>query len=88
MAERLRLAAIDLGAESGRVAVGCLDGERVTLEIAHRFANRPLWLPDGLHWNLPSLFAEALRGLGAAAADGALHGIGRASCRERVCLGV
>ncbi len=76
MAERLRLAAIDLGAESGRVAVGCLDGERVTLEIAHRFANRPLWLPDGLHWNLPSLFAEALRGLGAAAADGALHGIG------------
>jgi rhamnulokinase len=76
MAEGLRLAAIDLGAESGRVVLGRVDGDRVSLEVAHRFANRPVWLPDGLHWNLPMLFAEALQGLGEAAQGGRLDGIG------------
>jgi len=76
MAETLRLAAVDLGAESGRVIVGHFDGERVDLQIVHRFDNRPVWLPDGLHWNLMELFADTLRGLGAAASDGVLDGIG------------
>jgi len=31
--------AIDLGAESGRAVLGRFDGERITLEEAHRFAN-------------------------------------------------
>ena len=53
MAESLRLAAVDLGAESGRVVLGRFDGETVALDVCHRFANRPVWLPDGLHWNLP-----------------------------------
>ena len=56
-------AAVDLGAESGRVVLGRLDGERVGLEVAHRFENRPVRLPDGLHWNLLALFTEALAGL-------------------------
>jgi len=56
-------AAVDLGAESGRVVLGRLDGERVTLEVAHRFQNRPVRLPDGLRWNLLALFSEALAGL-------------------------
>jgi rhamnulokinase len=76
MADALRLAAVDLGAESGRVMLGRFDGETVSLDVCHRFANRPLWLPDGLHWNLPGLFAETLHGLGAAARGGALDGIG------------
>jgi rhamnulokinase len=75
MAER-RLAAIDLGAQSGRVATGTFDGERVHLDVAHRFTNRPLWLPDGLHWNLPQLFVDTLSGLAAASGDGRLDGIG------------
>jgi len=50
-------AAVDLGAESGRVVLGRLDGERVDLEVVHRFANRPVRLPDGLRWNLLALFA-------------------------------
>lgn len=79
MSERLRLAAVDLGAESGRVLVGQFDGDRVALEIVHRFANEPVWLPDGLHWNAPSLFAETLRGLGRAAAGGSLQGVGIAT---------
>ena len=56
-------AAVDLGAESGRVVRGSFDGERVALEVAHRFQNRPVRLPDGLHWNLLALFTEAVDGL-------------------------
>lgn len=66
-------AAIDLGAESGRVVVGRLDGEQVALDVVHRFHNRPVRLPDGMHWNLMGLFAESLAGLGFA--DG-VDGIG------------
>ncbi len=76
MADALRLAAVDLGAESGRVVLGRFDGDTVSLDVCHRFANRPLWLPDGLHWNLPGLFAQSLHGLGAAAEGGPLDGIG------------
>jgi rhamnulokinase len=69
-------AAVDLGAESGRVVTGSLDGANVALEVVHRFANRPLWLPDGRHWNLPQLFAETLDGLARAGAGGRLDGVG------------
>ncbi len=72
----LRLAAIDLGAESGRVVAGRFDGDRIELEVAHRFPNRPVRLPDGLHWNAPGLLTEILHGLGEAAAAGPLDGIG------------
>jgi rhamnulokinase len=68
-------AAVDLGAESGRVVHGRLDGGRVTLEVAHRFANRPVQLPDGLHWNLLALFAEAVDGLRELAARTSLDGV-------------
>jgi rhamnulokinase len=67
-------AAVDLGAESGRVVRGRLDGGRVELSVVHRFANRPLRLPDGLRWNLLSLFAETLQGL--RQIDAPLAGVG------------
>jgi rhamnulokinase len=56
-------AAVDLGAESGRVVRGTLDRGGVELSVVHRFANRPVRLPDGLRWNLLALFAETLEGL-------------------------
>lgn len=68
-----RFAAVDLGAESGRVAVGAFDGERLTLDEVHRFQNTPLPLPDGLHWDVSSLFQELLAGLRVA---GDLAGVG------------
>ena len=67
-------AAIDLGAESGRVVRGSFDGERMALELAHRFQNRPVRLPDGLHWNLLALFTEAVDGL--RGLDVPLRGVG------------
>ena len=65
--------AIDLGASSGRVAVGRLAGDRMTLTECHRFPNRPVRLPTGLHWNLLGLFSESLAALKGA---GPLRGIG------------
>jgi rhamnulokinase len=70
-------AAVDLGADSGRVVCGRLDARgSVSLEVVHRYANRPVRLPDGLHWNLLGLFADTLEGLARAAAKGSLSGIG------------
>jgi rhamnulokinase len=66
-------AAVDLGAGSGRVLRGTLDGGRVALEEVHRFDNRPVRLPDGLRWNLLHLFTECLAGLRRA---GAVDGVG------------
>ena len=36
------LAAVDLGAQSGRVAVGRFDGERLSVTWVHRFPNEPV----------------------------------------------
>jgi len=63
-------AAIDLGASSGRVVCGRFDGSVMELEECHRFANRPVRLPDGLRWNLLHLFTEAAGALGGRRLDG------------------
>jgi rhamnulokinase len=69
-------AAVDLGAESGRVITGRLADGRVALEQVHRFPNRAVETASGLHWDLPALFNEVLSGLGRAAADTQLAGVG------------
>ncbi|WP_433062929.1 rhamnulokinase [Dactylosporangium sp. CS-033363] len=61
--------AVDLGAESGRVLRGDLRDGRLTLREVHRFANRPVSLPDGLHWDALRLFADIGEGLAAAVAE-------------------
>lgn len=59
------VAAVDLGATSGRVVAASFEKNRVSrLEVVHRFSNTPLKLPSGLHWNVPLLFQGALNGLG------------------------
>jgi rhamnulokinase len=58
-----RYAAVDLGAESGRVAVGCYDGECLQFVTVHRFKNVPVKLADGLHWDVSGLFREVCAGL-------------------------
>lgn len=66
-------AAVDLGASSGRILTGRLQRGRVELDEVLRFANRPVRLPSGLHWDATHLFAQALDGLRRA---GPLRGIG------------
>ncbi|MDQ1606863.1 MAG: rhamnulokinase, partial [Microbacteriaceae bacterium] len=67
------VAAIDLGATSGRVVVGRLDNNTVHLDVVERFLNNPVrtWegTTDGLHWNLLELFRSILLGLRKAAID-------------------
>ncbi|WP_327003736.1 FGGY-family carbohydrate kinase [Dactylosporangium sp. NBC_01737] len=62
--------AVDLGAESGRVLRGALRDDRLTVTEAHRFVNRPVALPEGLHWDALALFADLSEGIAAAVAGG------------------
>ncbi|HXM58974.1 MAG TPA: rhamnulokinase family protein [Candidatus Dormibacteraeota bacterium] len=61
-----RLAAVDLGAESGRVVAGSFDGERLGVREVHRFPNRPVAVAGTLHWDALRLFADVVDGLRAA----------------------
>jgi rhamnulokinase len=56
-------AAVDLGASSGRVIVGRVTPSTVELSEAYRFANEPVRLPDGLHWDILRLYRGILHGL-------------------------
>jgi rhamnulokinase len=60
------MVAVDLGAQSGRVAVGRFDGDRLEVEVTRRFANVPVKTRDRLHWDSPQLCRDVLEGLGAA----------------------
>lgn len=57
------VAAVDLGATSGRVIVGRFDGEGLEMTTVGRFPNAPVMTPSGLHWDLIALYRGALDGL-------------------------
>jgi len=59
----LNILALDLGAESGRAILGSLDRGRLSMQEIHRFANGPIRLPDGIHWDAIRLFSEIKTGL-------------------------
>jgi rhamnulokinase len=60
------LAAVDLGAQSGRVAVGRFDGDRLSLTEVHRFPNVPVRTHGTLYWDVLRLYRDVLDGLRAA----------------------
>jgi rhamnulokinase len=45
-------AAIDLGASSARLMAGRLDGDELVVKEMLRLPNGPVWLADGLHWDV------------------------------------
>ncbi|KJK33843.1 carbohydrate kinase, partial [Lentzea aerocolonigenes] len=57
------VAAVDLGASSGRVVRGVLSDGTVHIEEVHRFPNGPVHHGDRLHWDVPGLYREVLTGL-------------------------
>src|SRR2546423_15602497 len=57
------VAAVDLGAESGRVILARFDGQQLSLEEVHRFPNRPVTLHRHRFWNMLGLWDEVLAGL-------------------------
>ena len=73
-------AAVDLGASSGRVIVGRLEGGRLRTVEAGRFANAPVAVPEGgrdaLHWDVLALWSGITDGLRAAARAGPVRSVG------------
>jgi len=66
MRQDKRFIAVDLGAESGRVMLGILLGQRMRLEQVYRFDNRPLFVDKSIRWNFDYLFSQVLSGLAVA----------------------
>jgi rhamnulokinase len=60
---QLRLLAVDLGAESGRVAAGTFDGDRLSVSEVHRFSNVPVRIGGTLCWDFLRLFGDVHDGL-------------------------
>src|SRR5919202_1691781 len=72
-----KILAFDLGAESGRGVLGLLDGQRLRLEVVHRFPNGPVRTLDTLHWDVLRLHGEMLATLRRCAAEhGRLDSLG------------
>ena len=57
------VAAVDLGATSGRVMLGHVGPDELSVEVVHRFPNDPVRTSDGLHWNILELYRNVLVGL-------------------------
>ncbi len=55
--------AIDLGASSGRLMLGCFQNKKIEIEEVYRFANIPVQLKGVLYWDFPKLFKEIMYGL-------------------------
>ena len=72
----LRVAAVDLGATSGRVMVAEVGTDRLDVHEVHRFANGGVPEGDGLYWDVQALWRGVLEGLEEIARTGPLHGIG------------
>jgi rhamnulokinase len=68
-----RVAAVDLGASSGRVMLGVVGDGQLELSEVHRFWNGPVRLRDTLHWDVLHLYRSVLEGLAQA---GPLDSIG------------
>jgi rhamnulokinase len=72
-----KLLAIDLGAESGRGVLGLFDGDRLRLEVVHRFTNGPVRTLDTMHWDVLRLYSEILDALRRSAAQhGGIDSVG------------
>jgi rhamnulokinase len=56
-------AAMDLGASNVRLFSGRLDGGLLVAREEARAPNRPVRLPDGLHWDVARIYQEMLDGL-------------------------
>src|SRR4051794_14997020 len=81
MSDPLALAAVDLGASSGRVMLGRVGSDVLELTEVSRFRNGAASLPDGLYWDVLGLYLDVLAGVRtaarkAAAGGGRLAGLG------------
>ncbi|CAN5493939.1 rhamnulokinase family protein [soil metagenome] len=71
------VAAVDLGASSGRVMVARLGPDLLQLEEVHRFPNLPVEVSGTLHTDVLGLYRGVLEGLRAAGRSAHQHAVGR-----------
>ena len=77
MSASTAVAAVDLGATSGRVMVGHVGPDTLEATAVARFPNDPVQTSDGLHWNILGLYGAAVNGLREALrAEPAIRSIG------------
>lgn len=60
------VAAVDLGATSGRVMLGHVGHNELSVRPVARFPNGPVHRADGLHWDIEALRGHVMAGLAAA----------------------
>jgi len=75
-ASTLRVAAVDLGATSGRVMAAEVGPDTLRLEEVHRFPNGGVPVRGSLLWDVVGIHREVLAGLRKVALGGRLDGIG------------
>jgi rhamnulokinase len=57
------VAAVDLGASSGRVSAVSFDGDKVNLELANRFSNGAVSIAGHLYWDIGHLYGGLKEGI-------------------------
>ncbi|WP_210506358.1 rhamnulokinase family protein [Naasia sp. SYSU D00057] len=72
----ISVAAVDLGASSGRVVRGTVSRDVLRLETVVRFPNLPVRTVEGLHWSFGELARNVGEGIAAAALPGPLASAG------------
>lgn len=72
----LRVAAVDLGATSGRVMAGRVTSRQVEVEQLHRFPNGAVRTRGSLHWDALGIHRETLAGVRRVAETGPIDGLG------------
>ena len=55
------VAAVDLGATSGRVMIGHVAHDELSVRPIARFPNGPVTEADGLHWDVTAIYEHALK---------------------------
>ncbi|MGY6497024.1 MAG: FGGY family carbohydrate kinase [Microcella sp.] len=77
MTDEFHVAAVDLGATSGRVMTAVIGPERLEMTEVARFPNGPVRAGDALHWDIEALRGHVMAGLRAAlAGDPSIASIG------------
>ncbi|RCW61058.1 rhamnulokinase family protein [Halanaerobium sp. ST460_2HS_T2] len=63
MTQSKKVLACDLGASSGRAILGSFDGQKIDLEVLHKFSNGGTYLNNDFHWDTLKQYNEIKAGI-------------------------